>query len=55
MSNPTAPLEVATYAGGGIGYPPESPCEATGLAVVDGRLYVKFYSRILGFNVAKRP
>ena len=54
MSNPTAPLEVATYAGGGIGYPPESPCEATGLAVVDGRLYVKFYSRILVFNVAKR-
>jgi hypothetical protein len=54
LSNPTVPVEVATYAGGGKDYLPESPCEATGLAVVDGRLYVKFYSRILVFNVAKR-
>jgi hypothetical protein len=54
LSNPTVPVEVATYAGGGKDYLPESPCEATGLAVVDGRLYVKFYSRILVFNVARR-
>ena len=54
LAEPLSPVEVATYAGGGKGYLPESPCSATGLAVVDGRLYVKFYSRILVFNVAAK-
>ncbi len=54
LSNPLEPKEVATYAGGGRGYVPESPCRATGLAVVNGKIYVKFYSRILVFNVAKQ-
>ena len=54
LANPLKPVEVATYAGGGKGYLPESPCQATGVAVVDGRLYVKLYSRILVFDVAQR-